>query len=89
MYIVECERRARYAELDVGDKTLQCGRKADMMKLWMLMKARGDAGMAARVDHCYALAAHAADRIRNSDGAFKLAVECGKSSAPNVCFWCA
>lgn len=78
-----------FVELDVGDKTVQCGRKSDMLKLWFMMKSLGDRGMAARIDHCYALAAHAVARIRASGGAFRLAFECNENCAPNVCFWCA
>jgi len=37
----------------VGDKTVQCGRKVDALKLWMLWRALGDAGMAAITDNCF------------------------------------
>merc|ERR1711988_1513600 len=74
-----------HADLDVGDKTIQCGRKADMIKLWMLFKSLGDAGIAARIDHCYALCDYAASQMRKSGGAFVLAFE--PSGAPNLCFW--
>ena len=73
-----------YTELDVGDKTIQCGRKADMFKLWLLFKSLGAEGCAASVDRCYALAAHLASRIRTSDGALALAYP---TSCTNVCFW--
>ena len=76
-----------FVELDAGDKTIQCGRKADMLKLWLMMKALGDGGMAARVDKCYALAAHAVARIEASGGAFRMAHPYDAHVAPNVCFW--
>lgn len=72
-------------ELDSGDKTIQCGRKTDMFKLWLQWKAKGDAGMAASVDHCFAIAEHMANKIRtDTTGAWKLAYE---PSCTNVCFW--
>uniref|UniRef100_A0A7S4C1X7 Cysteine sulfinic acid decarboxylase n=1 Tax=Chrysotila carterae TaxID=13221 RepID=A0A7S4C1X7_CHRCT len=73
-----------HAALDAGDKTIQCGRKADMLKLWLLFKSLGDDGVARRVEHAYALAAYAVERINASDGAFVLT---HKPSCTNVCFW--
>eukprot|EP00746_Dinoflagellata_sp_MGD_P007409 gnl/MRDRNA2_/MRDRNA2_114645_c0_seq1.p1 gnl/MRDRNA2_/MRDRNA2_114645_c0~~gnl/MRDRNA2_/MRDRNA2_114645_c0_seq1.p1 ORF type:complete len:511 (+),score=93.97 gnl/MRDRNA2_/MRDRNA2_114645_c0_seq1:1-1533(+) len=72
-------------DLDSGDKTIQCGRKTDMFKLWLSWKAKGDAGMAAVVDNCFELADVMADRIRNdASGAWQLVYE---PSCSNVCFW--
>mmetsp|Transcript_18208 Transcript_18208/g.50698 ORF Transcript_18208/g.50698 Transcript_18208/m.50698 type:complete len:576 (+) Transcript_18208:39-1766(+) len=76
-----------YSDLDVGDKTIQCGRKPDMFKLWLLWKAKGDVGMQRTVDHCFALAAFMAERLREastSNGAWELVYE---PSCSNVCFW--
>lgn len=39
---------------DTGDKSMQCGRKVDAFKLWLLWKARGDDGLAALVDNAMA-----------------------------------
>ena len=60
----------RNAELDPGDRTFQCGRRVDVMKLWLTWKAHGDAGFAARVDHAVELADHVRARIAASDGRF-------------------
>ena len=27
---------------DTGDKSIQCGRKVDVLKIWMMWKAKGD-----------------------------------------------
>ncbi len=40
-----------------GDKTIQCGRKADAIKWWLMWKARGDAGMTYIVENAYQKAA--------------------------------
>lgn len=36
-----------------GDKTVQCGRKPDVLKLWLQWKAIGDEGMEERVDKAF------------------------------------
>ena len=41
----------------------QCGRKPDALKTWLTFKALGDTGLAARVDRCFDLAAHLAERV--------------------------
>lgn len=42
--------------LDTGDKSVQCGRKVDCLKLWLMWKALGSEGFAARIDKAFALA---------------------------------
>ena len=51
------------AELDSGDKTIQCGRKADQLKLWFMWKAHGDAGFGRRVDRCIGLVEYMAQKL--------------------------
>ena len=36
--------------LDTGDKTIQCGRHVDILKLWLAWKARGHHGYAEHVE---------------------------------------
>ena len=55
------------ADLDAGDRSLQCGRRVDALKAWLTWKSRGDIGMAARVDHAMALADHARRRVAERD----------------------
>lgn len=40
--------------LDTGDKSIQCGRKVDCLKLWLMWKAVGSQGLADRVDKAFA-----------------------------------
>lgn len=42
--------------LDTGDKSIQCGRKVDCLKLWLMWKAIGTHGLSERVDKAFALA---------------------------------
>ena len=59
-----------HAEYDLGDRTFQCARRVDALKIWLAWKHHGDAGFAARVDHAVAMADHARRRIADSAGAF-------------------
>lgn len=52
-------------EYDLGTMALQCGRRNDVLKLWTAWQHHGDAGFAARVDHLFALARHAAARVES------------------------
>ncbi len=38
---------------DTGDKSVQCGRKVDAFKLWLMWKARGDRGLEEMVDYAF------------------------------------
>ncbi len=38
---------------DIGDKSVQCGRKVDAFKLWLMWKARGDRGLEEMVDNAF------------------------------------
>lgn len=72
-----------HGEWDTGDRTFQCGRRPDALKLWLMWKAHGDEAFAARIDHAMAMAQYARDRIAASDGAFVPVVE---GSFTNVVF---
>ncbi len=62
------------AEYDSGDRTFQCARRVDVLKLWLAWKHHGDDGFAARIDHAVAMADHARARIAASDGEFATVV---------------
>ncbi|CAH2054369.1 unnamed protein product, partial [Iphiclides podalirius] len=46
---------------DTGDKSVQCGRKIDAFKLWMIWKARGDSGLGLLADHAMEMAEYCAE----------------------------
>lgn len=76
-----------YSDLDIGDKTIQCGRLPDSFKLWLAWKHVGDEGWAKRVDKAVDLAKHMADRMQKSGlytGRFHLVAPL---SFTNLCFW--
>ena len=57
----------QFGDLDTGDFNFMCGRRVDVLKAWLTWKARGDAGMAERVDHAVAIANHVRRRIAERD----------------------
>lgn len=59
-----------HAQYDSGDRTFQCARRIDVLKLWLAWKHHGDEGFAARVDHAVEMAEYARARIAASDGEF-------------------
>ncbi|XP_061727560.1 glutamate decarboxylase 2 [Cydia pomonella] len=69
---------------DTGDKSIQCGRKIDAFKLWMMWKARGDAGLNQLADRTMQIAQFCLDTVAARPG-FKLVVD--QLQCPNVCFW--
>jgi glutamate/tyrosine decarboxylase-like PLP-dependent enzyme len=71
-------------DYDLGDRTLNCGRRVDALKLWVALRVHGRNGLRDRVDHAFAQAQYCADLCRNSDGEFELAHE---PQSLNVCFW--
>ncbi len=71
-----------HGDYDPGDSGFMCGRRADVLKLWLAWKARGDAGFAARIDHAVSVADHVRRRIRAGGGRFAAVVE---GSFANVC----
>lgn len=68
---------------DTGDKTVQCGRRVDCLKLWLLWKAVGTEGLERRVDRAFACTRYLAEEVRRRDG-FQLVLE---PEFINLCFW--
>jgi len=68
---------------DTGDKSVQCGRKVDVLKFWMAWKAAGESGFEERIDRGIENARYLADQIKEREG-FRLLVE---PSSFNVGFW--
>lgn len=79
---------------DTGDKSVQCGRKVDVFKFWLMLRARGVAGMAVRMDRAMEMSAYLTEECRRRDG-FRLVPGTGDDDDDggegfdftNVCFW--
>lgn len=69
---------------DSGDKSIQCGRKVDSLKLWLALIARGQDGMEELVNNVYEIA-HYATEVISSKPNFKLVLP--KYQGNNICFW--
>lgn len=63
-----------HADFDSGDRTFQCARRIDVLKLWLAWKHHGDAGFQQRIDHAVDMADHARQRISDSNGEFATVV---------------
>ncbi|MFO7923650.1 MAG: aminotransferase class V-fold PLP-dependent enzyme [Bacteroidales bacterium] len=67
---------------DLGEKSLQCGRKVDAVKLWFAMKYYGIKGYRQRIDNIFELAAYA-EEIVNSHPNLELLIS---RQSFTVCF---
>lgn len=68
---------------DVGDKYLQCGRKCDVFKFWLIWKAKGSSGFANHIDTLMDMADYFEQQV-NARAEFVLV---SKRQYMNVCFW--
>ncbi|XP_042310664.1 cysteine sulfinic acid decarboxylase isoform X2 [Sceloporus undulatus] len=68
---------------DRGDQTIQCGRKVDCFKLWLMWKANGTKGLEQRVDRAFAFTRYMANEMKKREG-FQLVIE---PEFINLCFW--
>ncbi|KAL2735434.1 cysteine sulfinic acid decarboxylase-like [Vespula squamosa] len=71
------------ADLDPGDKYLQCGRRADVLKFWFMWQAKGSLGFERHIDHLMSLSAFFKDEIEKKKH-FELVTQ---PCFINVCFW--
>ncbi|KAM8967072.1 acidic amino acid decarboxylase GADL1 [Pelodytes ibericus] len=68
---------------DTGDKSIQCSRRADAFKFWMMWKALGTMGLEERINRALALSRYLTNEIKKRDG-FELIWE---PEYANICFW--
>uniref|UniRef100_A0A3Q3LBI1 Cysteine sulfinic acid decarboxylase n=1 Tax=Mastacembelus armatus TaxID=205130 RepID=A0A3Q3LBI1_9TELE len=69
--------------LDIGDKSVQCSRRVDCLKLWLMWKAVGSDGLAERVDKAFIHVRYLVEQMKKREG-FQLLAE---PEFVNVCFW--
>lgn len=69
--------------LDIGDKSVQCSRKVDCLKMWLMWKAVGSSGLAERVDKAFANVRYLTEQMKKREG-FKMLKE---PEFVNLCFW--
>lgn len=69
---------------DTGDKYLQCGRRVDVFKFWMMWKAKGTIGIERHVDKIMDNVNYFIEQLRGRKG-FKMVLE--NPAFANICFW--
>ncbi|KAK3790045.1 hypothetical protein RRG08_040965 [Elysia crispata] len=72
------------ASYDIGDKTVQCGRSVDIVKLWMQWRGLGDSGMEAKIDLAYDKAHYLTEKLKITEG-FKMVLP--EFECTNISFW--
>ena len=69
---------------DSGDKSVQCGRKVDSFKFWLMLKKRGVFGMERLIDNAFSSAEYFVQQLKARNG-FKIVLE--NPQYTNICFW--
>ncbi|XP_032520618.1 cysteine sulfinic acid decarboxylase [Danaus plexippus] len=69
---------------DTGDKHIQCGRRADVLKFWFMWKAKGTEGFEKHVDKLFDNAKYFLDHIKQREG-FQLVI--AEPQCTNIMFW--
>jgi len=62
-YLFHKERNSYHISLDTGDRSLQCGRVIDVMKMWTYFKGNGWKEIARHIEREHDLAQHLTNRI--------------------------
>lgn len=81
-YLFQKDKMLYDVAWDTGDKTFQCGRHNDVLKLWLMWKAKGTTGIEEQIDLAFSNSKYLAERIKKRDG-FVLLRE---PECTNVCF---
>lgn len=63
-YLFHADENADY---NLGERSIQCGRRADSLKVWLSWKAVGNQGFATKIDHLQSLKSRCVDLIEQSD----------------------
>lgn len=73
------------AEYDLGDKTIQCGRKIDSFKNWILLASKGEKELEYSVDKLFEVRDYLVNIIKKRSTNFKLVLD--KFEGNTVSFW--
>ena len=74
-----------HSQYDLGDKTLQCGRKSDALKLWANFQFYKMNNFSTRIDLAFNHAQYMIELIKQKEEQFQLAFE--HKTTLNVCFY--
>uniref|UniRef100_A0A1A9WSM0 Glutamate decarboxylase n=1 Tax=Glossina brevipalpis TaxID=37001 RepID=A0A1A9WSM0_9MUSC len=71
---------------DTGNKSIQCGRKVDAFKLWLMLKARGYGSFGHLLDYALDISKIFVNKLKQrKDHGFRLVLD--EFQYTNVCFW--
>ena len=71
-YLFMKERASYSGSLDTGDKSLQCGRNIDILKLWVYLKGNGWKNIGKQVDAEHEMALYAQEYMKKHSENFEL-----------------
>lgn len=71
---------------DTGNKSIQCGRKIDAFKFWLMLKARGYGSYGCLLDHSISMAKRFVEKLQ-ARGADRYRLVLDEFEYTNVCFW--
>lgn len=83
-YLFQTDKTSYDSSFDVGKDLIQCGRKVDVLKLWIMWKARGTNGFKNQIDQAFDTADYLVSQI-NQRPWFKMVIK--KPECTNVSFW--
>lgn len=69
---------------DTGNKSVQCGRKIDAFKFWIMLKARGYGSFGRLIDHAMDISKLFMLKMQQRQG-FRLVLD--EYQYTNICFW--
>jgi len=81
-YLFQKDKKLYDVKWDTGDKTFQCGRHNDVLKLWLMWKAKGTNGIVETINTAFENARHLADQCKKRDNYVLLR----EPECTNVCF---
>ncbi|CAL8081098.1 unnamed protein product [Orchesella dallaii] len=84
-YLFQQDKFYDAAYYDTGDKHVQCGRRADVLKFWFMWKAKGSEGFEAHINHIFGVAEYCVQELKSRSPAFQLLME--EPECTNITFW--
>lgn len=69
---------------DTGDKHIQCGRRADVLKFWFMWRAKGTSGFEQHIDRVFGNAEYFTQQIKGRSD-YEMVLD--EPECTNVCFW--
>lgn len=70
---------------DTGDKHIQCGRRADVLKFWFMWRAKGTTGLESHVNKIFENAEYFTKQIDQRNKNFEMVLK--QPECTNICFW--